>query len=1002
MAHITGTSLSERINALGTYSWNGTSWVFLNSNGTTTGADTVHAGGGNDEVDGVKGNDSVFGEAGNDLLIGGSGNDLVDGGADDDIIYGGTQTANATGSGTDDLRGGLGNDVIYAGDGNDILNGDDGNDKLFGEAGNDDLNGGAGADILVGGAGADKLAGGAGGDIYAINTVSDSKATAAGAFSTTTGDVINGFTSAAETATVSLQDKIDLRDLVSQIGHALTWNGTASSNYGVWYSVSGGNTFVNVDTTGDHRADLVVKISTTETLTARDIITDATAPTVSSTAYGTPGGSLNAGDTVTLTMTFSEAVLVAGGTPTLALNSGGTATYLSGSGSSTLTFLYTVAAGQNTSDLAITSLILNSATITDAAGNNANISGAASNPSGTLIIDTVAPSAPTVALATDSGTSNSDGISNVGTLSVGSEAGTLVEYSTNGGIGWHSSFSAVEGSNTVLVRQTDAAGNASGSASFGFTLDTINPAAPSVALASDTGSSSNDLLTHDGTLSVGGEVGALVEYSTNGGIGWHSSFSAVEGSNTVLVRQTDAAGNVSVEAGFNFVLDSQGPSAPEVALVVDSGGSNTDHITNNGALNVTGVETGATVEYSIDGGAHWQSTFTPQFGPNSLMIRQTDVAGNSSFATDFAFTLVQEGYVVDGYISGATVFADANGNGQFDLGEYSAVTDDFGHFVLQGGPGDIVAIGGTDTSTDIGLTGKLTAPSGSAVVSPLTTLVALLVNDPNSDLDVAEAQAKLLSGLGLAPDANLLTLDPITAAFQNNADAFVAGISVLNTVSMVAAAIAGAGGDQDAAATSVFSALANQILGLGTGEVLDLTNSSTIGAIADSAASGALDTDLLQALKDVVGASNQTLADDVANASTPTQLVTDAMAVAIVAQGVASDALGAAADDPNQIDTAVNSYTGSALDAAVNSALNQVGNIAPAVQAHATLTEGSDNLEPSILNTTVVSAAPDLNPTDSIDLGGGYDVLALFGNGSFDLNGPSVLAGVDEVRLTYV
>ncbi|WP_292147919.1 hypothetical protein, partial [Mesorhizobium sp.] len=46
--------------------------------------------------------------------------------------------------------------------------------------------------------------------------------------------------------------------------------------------------------------------------------------------------------------------------------------------------------------------------------------------------------------------------------------------------------------------------------------------------------------------------------------------------------------------------------------------------------------------------------------------------------------------------------------------------------------------------------------------------------------------------------------------------------------------------------------------------------------------------------------------------------------------------------------------------------------------------------------------APSLNPTDSIDLGGGYDVLALFGNGSFDLNGPSVLAGVDEVRLTYV
>ncbi|MER8753876.1 hypothetical protein NKH57_32650, partial [Mesorhizobium sp. M1050] len=1006
MANITGTFLSERINPLGTYYWDGASWVFLNSNGTTIGADTVHAGIGNDEVDGAKGNDSLFGEAGNDLLIGGSGNDLIDGGADDDIIYGGTQTANATGSGTDDLRGGLGNDVIHAGDGNDTLGGNDGNDKLFGEAGNDDLNGGAGADILVGGAGADKLAGGAGGDLYVLDLVSDSQATAAGAFNSKTGDAINGFTSAAEMATASLQDKIDLRGLVTQIGHTLTWSGAAASNYSVWSSVSGGSTFVNVDTTGDHIADVVVKISTMETLTASDIITeiaDATAPTVSSTAYGTPGGSLNAGDTVTLAVTFSEPVVVAGGTPTLALNSGGTATYLSGSGSSTLTFSYTVTAGQNTSDLAITSLILNSATITDATGNIANISGAASNPSGILTVDTVAPSAPTVALATDSGASNNDGISKVGALSVGgSETGSLIEYSTNGGTIWSSSFTAVEGANSVLVRQTDVAGNVSSSTSFSFTFDTNDPAAPNVALATDSGSSGNDLLTNDGTLSVASEVGAHVEYSTNGGTSWSSSFTAVEGSNSVLVRQTDMAGNVSAETDFTFVLDPQAPSAPGVALIVDSGASNTDHITNNGALNVTGIEIGATVEYSLDGGAHWQSTFAPQFGPNAFAVRQTDAAGNSSTATDFVFSLVQEGYAVDGYISGATVFADADGNGQLDVGEYSAVTDDFGHFVLQGGSGNLVVIGGTDTSTNNALIGTLTAPSGSAVVSPLTTLVTLLVDDPASNLDVAGAEAMVLVALGLAPDIDLLTLDPITAAFQNDADTFLAGISILNTVSMMAAAIAGAGGDQDAAATSVFSALTSQILGLGAGEALDLTNSSTIGVIAEAAASGALDADLLQALQEVVVASNQTLADDAATASTPAQLVADATAIAFVAQGSASNALAAAADDPGQIDAVVNSYSGSGLDAAVISALNQIGNIAPAVQAHATLTEGTDNLGPSILNTTVISAAPDLNPTDSIDLGGGYDVLALFGGGSFDLNGPSVLAGVDAVRLTYV
>ena len=62
---------------------------------------------------------------------------------------------------------------------------------------------------------------------------------------------------------------------------------------------------------------------------------------------------------VTLTLNLSEAVTVAGGTPTLTLNDGGTATYTGGSGTSALTFSYTVAAGQNTADLAVTAVNLN-------------------------------------------------------------------------------------------------------------------------------------------------------------------------------------------------------------------------------------------------------------------------------------------------------------------------------------------------------------------------------------------------------------------------------------------------------------------------------------------------------------------------------------------------------------------------------------------------------------------------------------------------------------------
>ena len=64
-------------------------------------------------------------------------------------------------------------------------------------------------------------------------------------------------------------------------------------------------------------------------------------------------------------------------------------------------FGYAVTAGQNTADLTVTGLVLaGGATIKDAAGNNAVLSGAVTNPAGVLQIDT---KAPTVASISTSG-----------------------------------------------------------------------------------------------------------------------------------------------------------------------------------------------------------------------------------------------------------------------------------------------------------------------------------------------------------------------------------------------------------------------------------------------------------------------------------------------------------------------------------------------------------------------------------------------------------------------
>ena len=83
-------------------------------------------------------------------------------------------------------------------------------------------------------------------------------------------------------------------------------------------------------------------------------------PTLNSVTESPSSGDFNAGNTVMLTLAMSENVTVntAGGTPTLALNDGGTATYVSGSGTNALTFSYTVGASQKQCGIADRRLLL--------------------------------------------------------------------------------------------------------------------------------------------------------------------------------------------------------------------------------------------------------------------------------------------------------------------------------------------------------------------------------------------------------------------------------------------------------------------------------------------------------------------------------------------------------------------------------------------------------------------------------------------------------------------
>ena len=130
---------------------------------------------------------------------------------------------------------------------------------------------------------------------------------------------------------------------------------------------------------------------------------DETAPTVSSVALtgavGAQNDRLNAGDTVTVTVTMSESTDVdtAGGTPRIALNVGGDtlfADYVSGSGTNSLNFNYTVQPGDTDNNgirIRSNSLELNGGALTDAEGNAANLNHDSVPNNDSYKVDTTAP-----------------------------------------------------------------------------------------------------------------------------------------------------------------------------------------------------------------------------------------------------------------------------------------------------------------------------------------------------------------------------------------------------------------------------------------------------------------------------------------------------------------------------------------------------------------------------------------------------------------------------------
>ena len=329
-------------------------------------------------------------------------------------------------------------------------------------------------------------------------------------------------------------------------------------------------------------------------------------PTLSSILKSPSSGDLNAGKTVTLTLNLRAAVTVntTGGTPTLTLNDGGTATYTGGTGTNALTFSYTVAAGQNTADLAVTTVNLNSATIKDGAGNAANLSLTGLTQTGPQV-DTTPPAAPIMV--------SEELVGNRVVLTGTAVAGNFVSIydgttllgttSSNSNGNWvFVTPSETNGAHTFTATATDTAGNVS---ALSNAIDPDVGAVPAVNAAPvEVGnqyylfnSSGSDVaLTYAGAVVTAGEFGGWTPIGAAKTASGYDVAWKMTGANEYTVWTTNSSGNAngnltgpvpgtsyaleSLESTFNQDLNADGVIGLTTTVIQVDGSTSLTEVAN--------------------------------------------------------------------------------------------------------------------------------------------------------------------------------------------------------------------------------------------------------------------------------------------------------------------------------------------------------------------------------------------------------------------------------------
>ena len=289
-----------------------------------------------------------------------------------------------------------------------------------------------------------------------------------------------------------------------------------------------------------------------------------------------------------------------------------------------------------------------------------------------------------------------------------------------------------------------------------------------------------------------------------------------------------------------------------------------------------------------------------------LAIGLTGCGGGGSTATTSTSTL--GGSAVKGPLSNALVFVDLDGDERLDDGEISTTTNADGSYTLSSTDaskldGQIVVQtteNTVDTSSGEVLSGlTLTAPEGSQIVSPLTTLINNAVGEKLSTETEGQYQARieaeeadLRDDLGLPTDIDLITFNPFDTDDLAAAKAVeIVAQQVTAIVNTIAKAVEAAGGDGEAA---VAEALAQVTTSIEDGD--SLTSLATITDILNAVDTTDTDADLSSNSNDISNAISQ-VASTIATEVNGADSLADAREIFAIAQTTLSDAAATGSSD---------------------------------------------------------------------------------------------------------